>query len=137
MKATVSRHGTPNYAHQVRIRGHELTLDEPEALGGRDAGPTPQELLAASLASCVAITVEMYAERKGWELGEIEVECEYESPERDAPANFHLTLRVPQPCSEEQLERLTVIAGKCPVRRILEGEVSVEERVELTSPSGS
>ena len=56
--------------------------DEPEDKGGTDAGPDPPELLALSLASCTAITLEMYADRKGWDLGEVEVEVEGEVTQR-------------------------------------------------------
>ena len=56
------------------MRQHRLTADEPEDHGGDDAGPSPQELLAASLASCTAITMEMYAKRKGWNVDGLEVD---------------------------------------------------------------
>ena len=58
------------YAHDVEIEGgHSLISDEPESVGGTDTGPSPTRLLAASLAACTAITVEMYADRKGWDVG--------------------------------------------------------------------
>ncbi len=66
------------YQHDIEIRDHRLVADEPEDEGGDDAGPRPTELLAASLASCTAITIEMYADRKGWDLGTVEVTVEYE-----------------------------------------------------------
>ena len=97
---------------------------------GTDEGPTPQELLAASLASCVAITAEMYATRKGWDVGTLEVECSFTPAERGAPTKFDIVLRLPDHLSDEQVERLRVIAAKCPVHRTLEGEVMFDERVE-------
>ena len=63
--------------HTVQVRDHQLTVDEPIELGGDDTGPDPQELLAVSLASCTAITMEMYAARKGWDIGHVEVDVEY------------------------------------------------------------
>jgi putative redox protein len=129
MKATARRSGD-TFTHQIQIRRHELTVDEPEEEGGHDDGPTPQELLAASLASCTAITLEMYARRKGWDIGRVEVECEYAGPERGAPTRFELVLHLPRDCSEEQVEKLKVIAAKCPVHRTLQGEVTFSERVE-------
>src|SRR5947208_3225223 len=66
MRAIAIRKG--KYEHEVRVREHRVVADEPEDIGGRDLGPSPEELLAASLASCTAITMEMYAERKGWDL---------------------------------------------------------------------
>ena len=95
-------------------------------------GPSPQELLAASLAACTAITMEMYAKRKGWVVDGLEVVCDYTPAERGCPTKFELVMRMPASLSEEQTERLRVIAAKCPVHRTLEGEVAFEERVELT-----
>jgi putative redox protein len=77
----------------------------------------------------------MYANRKGWDIGRFEVECEYAAPERGAAAHFTLVLRLPDSYSEEQLQALRVIAGKCPVHRTLERESTFEERIELVGTS--
>ena len=135
IKAAARRDGPSTFTHRAHARGHELTIDEPLGQGGEDQGPTPQELLAASLAACTAITMEMYAARKDWDVGPIEVECEYAPGERGAPTEFKLALRLPNRLTEEQLERLRVIAGKCPVHRILDGDVLFTERVELVEPA--
>lgn len=118
------------YRHTVKVRQHRLNCDEPAASGGDDTGPSPQELLAASLASCTAVTMEMYAARKGWDLHDVEVSCEYIPAERGCPTKFTLTLRLPSDLSAEQVQRLKVIATKCPVHRTLDGEVMFDERVE-------
>jgi putative redox protein len=132
MKATANRTGT--FRQSVRIRDHQLTVDEPPDKGGEDGGPSPQELLAASLASCTAITMEMYAKRKGWDVGDVEVACDYSPAERGCPTSFQLVMRFPDTLSDEQVERLRVIAAKCPVHRTLEGEVMFHERVERGVP---
>ena len=119
------------FTHDLKIGRHELTADEPESTGGDDNGPNPQELLAASLASCTAITVEMYAKRKGWNVEGLEVDVDYSPAERGSATTFKLIMRMPAHLSEDQVERLQVIAAKCPVHRTLEGEVLFEERVEL------
>jgi putative redox protein len=129
-KATAKRQNG-SYKHRVSVRGHTITVDETQADGGDDAGPDPQEMLAVSLASCVAITVEMYARRKGWDIGDVECEVDYEPAQRGSPTKFQLVLRLPKELPEEQRERLTQIAAKCPVHRTLEGEVMFEESVEL------
>jgi putative redox protein len=128
MRAIASRE--KGFRHVVKVRSHDVTVDEPSASGGSDAGPSPQELLAASLASCTAVTMEMYAQHKGWTLGDIEVAVDYTPAERGCPTRFRLTLRLPDDIPEEQAERLRVIAAKCPVHRTLDGEVMFEERVE-------
>ena len=121
---------TGGFRHVVRIRQHQLTCDESTANGGEDSAPAPQELLAASLASCTAVTMEMYAARKGWDLRDVEVECEFVPAERGCPTKFSLTLRLPSDLTDEQVQRLKVIAAKCPVHRTLDGEVMFDERVE-------
>jgi len=88
-------------------------------------------VLAAALASCTAVTMEMYAERKGWNVDGLEVDCRYSPAERGSPTRFELVLRIPAHLGEEQIERLRVIAAKCPVHRTLEGEVAFDEQVEL------
>jgi len=130
--ATARRVGASGFKHTVQIRDHQVTVDEPLLHGGEDGGPDPQEMLAASLASCTAITMEMYAARKGWELGPVEVACQYTPAERGCPTKFDVVVRLPEDLPQEQLERLQVIAAKCPVHRALEGEVMFNEHVERT-----
>jgi putative redox protein len=134
MRATARRRRTNAFQHDIRIRDHIVTADEPLDAGGDDAGPSPQELLAASLASCTAVTMEMYAQRKGWDLGPVEVDCQYTPAERGCPTRFELVIRVPDDVDDEQVKRLLQIAAKCPVHRTLDGEVMFDERVELVAP---
>ena len=130
MKASSRRVGG-KLKQQVAVREHELTADEPREHGGEDSGPSPQELLAASLASCSAITMEMYAQRKGWDVGDMVVEVEYEAAQRGSPTRFVMHVQMPKDLPEEARERLMQIAAKCPVHRALEGEVMFEETLEL------
>jgi putative redox protein len=132
VRATARRR--QGYTHDVEIQGgHRLVIDEPEESGGANQGPSPTRTLAASLAACTAITMELYADRKGWEVGEIEVEVEMEYGESSVPRSFVVILRLPTGLTGDQVERLKVIAGKCPVHRVLshDSEVSIEDRVEL------
>jgi putative redox protein len=129
MKASARRDGN-TLRHTVQVRDHQVTVDEPIAEGGDDAGPDPLELLAVSLASCTAITMEMYAARKGWEIGHVEVDVEYSPAERGCPTKFQLVMRFPDDLPEDQVERLRTIAAKCPVHRALDGEVMFQERIE-------
>jgi len=127
----IARREDGRLANNVAIREHELKADEPRNHGGDDAGPSPQELLAASLASCTAITMEMYAERKGWDIGELVVEVNYEPAQRGSPTKFTMEVGLPKELPEEQREKLMQIAAKCPVHRALEGEVMFDEKLEL------
>lgn len=127
----VARRGN-GFAHEVEIEGgHRLVVDEPVEVGGGDTGPSPTRLVAAGLAGCIAVTMEMYAERKGWDIGQVEVDLDVEYDEF-APLSFAVTLRLPTELSDEQRERLLVVARKCPVHRLLSGEtkVMIADRVE-------
>ena len=130
MRATARReNGT--LRHEVEMRDHTVMADEPKEEGGEDTGPSPQELLAASLASCTAITMEMYAQRKGWDVGDVSVDVSYEPAQRGSPTRFRMVVNFPKELPEDQRERLMQIGAKCPVHRVLEGEVMFEETVEL------
>jgi putative redox protein len=129
----IARRADGTLKHEIEFgrNDHHLVADEPEDTGGTDEGPSPQELLAASLASCSAITMEMYATRKGWDVGEVVVDVDYEPAQRGSPTKFHMTVKLPKELPEEQQRRLMQIIAKCPVHRTLEGEVMFDEQLEL------
>jgi putative redox protein len=115
------------YAQTVRTGHHRLQADEPIAAGGTDTGPSPYSLLLSALGACTAITLRMYAGRKGWELGTTHVSLRVlhegtgHSIERD--------IRFSAPLSAEQRERLAEIADKTPVTRTLRDGVAIVTRV--------
>jgi putative redox protein len=120
------------YAHEIDFdTDHELVVDEPAERGGTDTGPRPTQLLATSLAGCTAITIEMYADRKGWDVGalEVEVEMDYDG---EVPSRFDVAIGLPPTLDAEQRRKLLVIATKCPVHKVLAGGATIEivERVE-------
>jgi putative redox protein len=120
------------FAHEVEVEGgHTIVVDEPTEVGGADTGPGPTQLLAMSLASCVAITMEMYAARKEWEIGDVGVDVDV-AYDGFVPSSFAVSLRLSPELSDEQRERLAAIARKCPVHKALVGDTTVEvsERVE-------
>jgi putative redox protein len=129
VRATARR--VEGLVHDVEVDGHELTVDEPEEDGGTNTGPSPTRLLTASLAACTSMTIVMYADRKQWDVGNIQVTANFDRPPPGQTARFDVTVRLPSSLSEEQVERIMVIAGKCPVHRTLIGEVEVTDRVEL------
>ena len=122
------------YIHEVEIEGgHKIVVDEPVFVdGGTDAGPSPTRLVAAGLAGCTAVTMEMYAERKGWDLDgvEVEVDATYDG---HTPTAYEVTVRLPPALDDEQRARLLVVASKCPVHRVLTGAatVTISDRVEV------
>jgi putative redox protein len=127
------------FIQEVEIEdGHRVIVDEPLEAGGENAGPSPTRLVAAGLASCIAITMEMYARRKGWDLGDTEVgvDAVYES---FVPTSFTASVRLRDGLDDEQRERLLAVARKCPVHRILSAETAVtisEHSAPIDSPQG-
>jgi len=123
------------FTHDVEIQGgHDLVIDEPEVAGGANEGPSPTRTVAAALAACTAITIEMYTDRKSWDVGEVQVEVDMEYAENGVPRSFEVTAQVSTDLTEEQVERLRTIGAKCPVHRLLahDGQVSITDRLELT-----
>ena len=131
MKRAVARR-REGFEHEVEVRNHRLIIDEPQEKGGTDHGPAPAELLAASLATCTAITIEMYADRKEWGLGTVEVVVDFEQATTDDPPTFDVTITLGAELSEENRDRLLVIAGKCPVHRTLKrDDVMIHDSLEF------
>ncbi|HEX3735984.1 MAG TPA: OsmC family protein [Solirubrobacterales bacterium] len=130
MKAHVVARRIAGFSHEVDLgEGREIVVDEPAEAGGTDTGPHPSQLLATSLAGCTAITVELYAQRKGWDVDGLEVAVEMDS-EGGVPARFTVEVALPDGLDEEQRRKLLVIAEKCPVHRLLAhgAEITVAER---------
>jgi len=127
MTATARRVGN-SLKHEVDVNGrHLIVTDEPTSLGGSDEGPAPHELLPAALAACTATMIAMYAARRGWELGDVAVDVDYDP---DAvPRHFDVRLLLPEGLSAEQVKRLRRVADTCPVRRALETGCAFDEQL--------
>ena len=91
--------------------------DEPIDLGGKDSGPTPTELLLSSLASCKLITMSMYANRKDWDFQGATIELTV--GDKEEKTIIEKSIQFKGDLTEEQIERLTVISGRCPVVKML------------------
>ena len=102
------------YRVDVRVGAHQLIADEPAAAGGGDLGPSPFGFLLSGLVACTAMTLRMYAARKGWELETIEVEVRYDA-DLDGRRVIERTITVPIGLSEEQRAHLAEIAERTPV----------------------
>lgn len=118
-----------NYRTQVKTDPHHFIVDEPISVGGKDLGPSPGELLASSLASCTSITVKLYADRKGWDLEEVEVEVDFERDLKFNVTNFQKRMKFRGNLTEEQREKLYEIAGKCPIHRMLANPIQIQSEV--------
>jgi putative redox protein len=132
MKATVR---SPERGETAELRIEGITpSDDGVSIAGRAAGgPSPAELLAASLASCTATTIERYARRKGWEVAEVEVDVDYTPAQRGSPTRCAIVVRLPEDVPPERRERLMQVGATSQLHRTLEGEIVFDERVELTA----
>ena len=127
--------GSSGFRADVTARTHALVADEPVAFGGTDAGPTPYEYLLTGLSSCMAMTLRMYADRKGWPMESVEVRLRAgQSHEPDcencATSDVGITRIERQvdfggTLTEEQRQRLLQIADRCPVKQTLERGIKV------------
>jgi len=126
MSITVRRNGTTGTSHTLRIRAHEIVVDASPAAGGEDAGPAPHDLYDGALAACKALTMLVYARRKGMPVEDIEVVVDRDdSQERQGTYRLKTALRVTGALSEAQRDELLRVAGKCPLHRLM-AEVKTE-----------
>jgi len=134
-KDVVVQIGKDKYTTEILAGQHAIVADEPESLGGKDYGPSPYDLLMASLGACTAMTLRMYADRKKWDLEEVRVhlshqkvhtedcqDCESKNQKIDK-IERHLELK--GKLDEKQRKRLLQIANKCPVHRTLHNPIEV------------
>ena len=121
--------GKEPYTTSVTIRGeleHSLINDVPPGEGGQGKGPTPHEMLEAAVASCKAITVKMYADRKEWPLESVTAKVRHQLRTKEEGGqrmhHFDAVIELVGDLSEEQRERLHEISGRCSVQKILQSE---------------
>ena len=123
---------TKNYLAEAKIRNHFVVIDEPASIGGDDNAPTPVEYLLTALGSCVAITLRMYAEKKEWDLGKINVEV-YQKDElkpEGLQKSIVEEISFEKELSEEQKDKLLEIAAKCPVAKLIKGETKITSKLK-------
>lgn len=120
-----------NYLAESKMRHHFATIDEPIDLGGDDNAATPIEYLLTAIGSCVAITLRMYTERKGWDLGKISVDVsqKIEETENGIVKSLLESISFEKEITDDQRKRLMNIAGKCPVVKMVKGETQIETEI--------
>ena len=127
-------------AQFIEVRDHRVTVDEPVEVGGLDLGPNPYELLLGALGACTAMTIELYARRKGWSLDSVVVALRHERMHaRDCAEcetsdvfldRISKAITLSGDLSQEQRLRLGEIAERCPVQRTLQRQVIIDSQVE-------
>ena len=123
------------FTTQMKVGSHYMTADEPTTYGGNDFGPSPYELVTAGLSACTAMTLQMYAKRKGWKIDNVEVHTSYskthaldcdDCESSDAKIDtFERDIRITGVFNDQQRERLLQIADKCPVHKTLHSETRI------------
>lgn len=114
------------YTQDVHARNHHVLADEPESLGSADLGPTPYEFVLAGLGSCTTITLRMYADRKKWPVTHIRCDVRYKKSGTNGELNvFIREITIEGDLDEDQRARMMIIADKCPVHKMLEGETEI------------
>lgn len=132
----VKENGTGRFVQDITAGGHTWAADEPESAGGNDTAPDPYELLLSALGACTSMTLRMYAERKGWAVGNITVTLHHDRVYADDCASCDTQtgrldrivreISVEGDLDDEQRKSLLAIADKCPVHRTLQSEVVIE-----------
>lgn len=108
--------------------GHQWLSDEPEDAGGQNTATTPDRMLLGALGACTAITLRMYAQRKGWPLTGVTVDLQLNpqgKPEAGAGNDIARVIRLEGDLDAGQRARLMQIAAACPVHKLLTGQVRV------------
>lgn len=128
---TATLDGAP-YATRITARGKDIIADEPLDHGGTDLGFRPHELFLSALASCTAITMRMYADRKQWNVSSIGVTINMERDQDGAKVDTRISIEVDLPADlpQDQRERLLQIAKACPVHRTLENPIHLNAHLK-------
>jgi len=128
MAVVVAENGKGRYQQAVTAGQHQLIADEPESMGGADAGPAPFDFVMAGLGACTSMTLRMYAERKGLALTGISVSLSHDKIEVDGVMRDRISrlITLEGELRPEQRQRLLEIANKCPVHRLLSQSVHLE-----------
>jgi len=119
--------GKVHYRTNIKIRNHELIADEPEDVGGKNEGPTATELLLSSLGTCSAVTLRMYADRKQWPLESVDITLDIDKNTEAGELISTITKKITLSgdLDNDQRERLLLIADKCPVHKVLMGNIEI------------
>lgn len=113
----------------VSTTGNVVIADEPLAMGGKDLGFSPKELLISALAACTSATVRMYVDRKGWDLEEVKLEITLERDDKENKTVIYRTLEFIGNLDDAQKSRLLAVANACPIHKILSSPIDIHSEL--------
>ncbi len=128
-----------DFTTEIKTGRHYLKADEPLDFGGKDLGPAPYDFVSSGLAACTAMTIQMYAKRKKWDLDAVEVHVQHQKEELQGTEKsdrknkidvFTRALKFNGNLDESQRDKLKDIANKCPVHKTLTSDVKVNTKLQ-------
>jgi len=130
MKTSFATIGKQKYKTEIQAGNHIVIADEPEELGGGNLGFTPTELLESSLAACTAMTIRMYADRKGWDLEKVGVKVGFKRNMATGEVTFTKEIQLFGNLQAEERERLLEMGSKCPIEKMITGTIKVTSNLK-------
>lgn len=121
--------GKELYKTDIKSATNTIIADEPVAVNGKDLGFAPKELLASSFGACTAITLRMYADRKGWDLSDVKVEVNLEWNEEKSKTVINRKIALFGTLDDSQRERLLKVANGCPIHKILSNPIQIDTQL--------
>lgn len=118
--------GKQLYKTEIQAKNHIIISDEPETVGGQNLGFTPTELLESALASCSAMTIRMYADRKGWDLQKANISVGFKRNINTQTVTFKKEIELVGNLDVEQRQKLLEMGAKCPIEKMITGHIIVE-----------
>ena len=126
-KAAIATITNEVYATELKSGSHKLLADEPFDNGGKDLGPGPGDFVRMALASCTAITLRMYSNRKNFAVQEIQVKVS--SEEVEGKTIFHRDITITGTLDQQQHKRMLHIANACPVHKLLTNPIEIKTQL--------
>ena len=129
IQVAVATIGDDVYKTELVARDHTIIADEPLDVGGKDLGPRPGDFLRMGLASCTAITLRMYVNRKGWDVQQIRVQVS--NGPFEGKTSYKTEIEITGNVDEEQRKRLLQIAKLCPVHKVLTNPIEINTSLSI------
>jgi putative redox protein len=135
MTVTVTAHARQPYRQTITAGNHTYYADAPLSNGGQDTAPNPHALILGALGACTTMTLQMYANRKGWDLSDVTVKLDEGKTRIPGKAGviplITKDIEVKGNLSADQVKQLKTIAEKCPVNQLIMGEKQMNSRLDL------